>query len=111
MAQYESITDRRPRFRYDLGIREATPAARNRYYSGQQLGIERDRLKEQKRQFEEAQAEQEKQNTISNVVGGAGTVTIQDGTNIMTNTGANKNMTNDIVYRFRMLNNIWYETE
>ncbi len=73
MAQYESITGRRPRFRYDLGIREATPAARNRYYSGQQLGIERDRLKEQKRQFEEAQAYQEKQDTISNVVGGAGT--------------------------------------
>lgn len=41
--------------------------------------------------------------------GGAGTVTITDGSNIKTNSGANKDLSTDIIYTFVHLNGVWYE--
>ena len=43
--------------------------------------------------------------------GGAGTVTIAHGANIYTNTGANKDLVNSIVYTYTKINGVWYESE
>lgn len=57
--------------------------------------------------------------TITNFVGGSdnqtirvlgdGNATVKNGTNIFTNTGANKLLVVNKVYRFTYINNLWYE--
>jgi len=57
--------------------------------------------------------------TITNFVGGSdnqtirvlgdGNATVQNGTKIKTNTGANKLLVLNKVYRFTYINNLWYE--
>lgn len=42
---------------------------------------------------------------------GNGTTIISHNSNIKTNTGANKTLLADKIYRFTYLNNIWYEDE
>lgn len=44
------------------------------------------------------------------LLGNANT-TIQNGTKIKTNTGADKTLADNIVYRFTRFNNTWYEAE
>lgn len=44
------------------------------------------------------------------LLGNANT-TITHGSNIMTNTGANKALADDMVYTFTLIDNIWYEDE
>lgn len=47
---------------------------------------------------------------VIKIVGNANT-TITHGTNIFTNTGANKALADNIVYTFMMIDSIWYEDE
>lgn len=59
--------------------------------------------------------------TVTQFVGGAegqtikilgdGNTTITNGTNIFTNTGANKLLLDNVVYTFTLFNTIWYEDE
>jgi hypothetical protein len=51
------------------------------------------------------------QNGQTLVLLGEGNTTIEHGTNIFTNTGANKLLAANTVYRFTQFNGLWYEAE
>ena len=71
--QYQSITGRKPVFRYDDIITAETPIAKQNYFANQQLGLQKQQF-DDKMKFEKKMAEEQKQQAdTANIISGVST--------------------------------------